>query len=73
MGSYTNRDTENEMDKEEIIEAVAELVVGLQVPVSMAMPLGTATEPWRKLKDELAGFGWTSKEIVADALRKKLA
>jgi hypothetical protein len=47
---------------EEILLDVVKLVAGLQVPVSMGMPLGTALEPWTRLKDKLQGFGWLSTD-----------
>lgn len=57
--------------REEIIGLVAQVLAGLQVPVSMAMPLGAAREPWEVLSDR-AGFGWREVETYAEMLRREL-
>ena len=61
------------MTKEEFTENVAQLVAGLQVPVSL-LPrgtLGAAFEPWEALMTEVTGgFGWTSVEQCREAFRK---
>lgn len=58
------------MTEDEFVDAVAALVAGLQVPVSM-MPrqmLGAAFEPWQRLIGEVNhGFGWTGKDQCRDA------
>jgi hypothetical protein len=57
------------MTREEFIEQVAELVAGLQVPVSM-MPkqmFGAAYDPWSKLLTEVTGFGWTTPAACREA------
>jgi hypothetical protein len=61
------------MTEDEFVEAVAALVAGLQVPVSM-MPrhlLGAAFEPWQRLIAEATGgFGWTDKDHCREAFTK---
>lgn len=63
------------MTEDEFLEAVAQLVAGLQVPVSM-MPrgmFGAAYEPWQKLLTEINhGFGWTNAEKAKAAFREIL-
>lgn len=57
--------------KDELLDDMAELLAGLQVPRSLPQPhilLGKGLEPYDRLMDELNGFGWTDKE----ALRSKL-
>lgn len=58
------------MTKDEFIETAAELVAGLQAPVSL-MPraaFGAAFTPWQKLVGEATGgFGWTDKEALRAA------
>lgn len=56
------------MTRAECITAVAELLAGLQVPVSMNMPLGTATEPFHELHVALKGFGYATAEEYEAAL-----
>lgn len=50
--------------RSEILDAVAALVIGLGVPVSMQMPLGAALEPWRTLHSILVGFGYGNVDEV---------
>ncbi len=61
------------MTREELTRALAEVIAGLQVPVSLGMNLGAAREPWGKLFDELHGFGWTTADELEAALNDKLA
>lgn len=70
------------MDRDEILRTIAELIVDLQVPMSLdgeaharGMPtlLHRAQEPWTKLHRELRGFGYATAEEVERALREKLA
>lgn len=62
------------LTRDEIIRAVAEVVSGLQVPVSLGMQLGAAREPWGKLH-EIAndGFGWHDADQAEIKLREALA
>lgn len=63
------------MTQEEFLDNVAQLVAGLQAPVSM-MPhsrLGAAYEPWERLLAEAnGGFGWTDAEKCREAFAKIL-
>lgn len=45
------------MTKQEFVTKVALLVAGLQMPVSLGVPLGTAREPWADLHGLLRS-GW---------------
>jgi hypothetical protein len=58
--------------RDEVIRAMAEVVAGLQVPVSIAMPLGIAREPWGRLHN-LIGGGWYDADKAEVALRVALA
>ncbi|HEY1700832.1 MAG TPA: hypothetical protein VGG75_14065 [Trebonia sp.] len=60
------------MTKEEMIAAMAELIAGLQVPMSMSMPLGAAKDPWTRLHRGLHGFGWATAEDYEHAIRAVL-
>ena len=60
------------MDKDEIIAEMAKLLAGLQVPVSMGMPLGAALEPWQRLYRNFNSFGWTDAEVLETELKKAL-
>ena len=60
------------MTRDELIQDLAQVLEGLQVPISLAMPLGVAIEPWRRLHDELIGFGWAGSEQYHTALREAL-
>lgn len=59
------------MTKDEIITAIAEVLAGLQVPVSMGMPLGAAEQPWRNLHNELPS-GWHEVAEYETMLRTRL-
>lgn len=61
-----------EMTREQLIKAVARLLAGLQVPVSMQMPLGAATEPWTELHRGLRGFGWATADDYEQEIRRVL-
>lgn len=50
------------MTRDEFIRAVAQLLAGLQVPVSMEVPLGAATPAWTELHRGLHGFGWATAD-----------
>lgn len=63
------------MSRAELIRAIAELIAGLQVPVSMpggGQVLGAAYKPWLALFDEVQGFGWTNADEVEAALIERL-
>lgn len=59
------------MTRDEVISDMAAVVAGLQVPMSMAMPLGAAMEPWRRLH-ALSGSGWHDVDATEAALRAAL-
>jgi len=59
---------------EEIIRTIAEILAGLQVPVSLQIPLGAAREPWIRLNESLRmGIGYATAEEYEKALRDQLA
>lgn len=62
------------MNKEQFVRAVAELVAGLQVPVSMpggSKRLGAGLEPWQKLLHlQNGGFGWTNADGLEERYRE---
>lgn len=58
-------------DRDEIVSDIAKLIAGLQVPMSMSMPLGMAIEPWRRLH-YLTGPGWKTPEEIEVRLREHL-
>lgn len=60
------------MTKDEIITAIAEVLAGLQVPVSLNMPIGAAREPWGKLHEETKSFGWALISDYETMLRSRL-
>lgn len=67
------------MTRDEAIEALAGVVAGLQVPVSICsseaqrqMLFGQAFDPWLALH-RLVGFGWHDQPVVAAKLREVLA
>jgi hypothetical protein len=47
--------------RDELIRNLAEVLAGLQVPMSLGLPLGTAKAPWAAIHDE-TGFGWHAAE-----------
>jgi hypothetical protein len=59
------------VNRDKLIARLAQLLAGLQVPVSMSMPLGTADDPARELMAD-AGFGWKNVEDFERYLRKTL-
>lgn len=56
----------------ELYRILAELWSGLQVPISMNMPLGAARTPWDELKELLKLQGWVTAEDVNLAIAKYL-
>lgn len=57
--------------QEAIIKALAETVAGLQVPMSMGVPLGAAQRGYNDLADLLWGFGWQTAEDITAMLMKE--
>lgn len=56
---------------EKLALAVAKLYCGLQVPISLGMPLGVAREGWDAINALLPGslgVGWVKEEDVAEWL-----
>lgn len=60
------------MTREEFIVNVAQLLAGLQAPVSMGLPLGVATPAWTTLHTGLVRFGWYEAEDYEAAIRELL-
>jgi hypothetical protein len=56
---------------DELIKQMARILAGLQVPLSMRMPLGEAIDPYQLVLDD-AGFGWKSAEDFERYLRQVL-
>lgn len=61
------------MNRDELIEALAALLAGLQVPLSLNGPLmlGAGCEPYRKILHD-AGFGWKDDEVFETYIRETL-
>jgi hypothetical protein len=49
------------MTRDERVQALAELLAGLQVPLSIGI-LGAAQEPYRRLLNDVPGFGWRTAD-----------
>jgi hypothetical protein len=59
------------MDKAELIRKLAEIVDGLQVPVSLKVPIGTADLPAREIMGAV-GFGWKNVDDFEGFFKKVL-
>jgi hypothetical protein len=57
------------MTRDELIENLAAMAAGLQVPVSLGLPLGTAKEPWLALHSEVGFIGYHSAQDYEDTIR----
>lgn len=60
------------IEREAMIKAMARMLAGLQVPISMDMPLGTAMPAWTELHRGLHGFGWAKSEDYEAEIRSVL-
>lgn len=62
------------MTREQLVDNVAKLVAGLQVPASIShQALGAAYDPWCELLHEAnGGFGWTTADQCREAFTKIL-
>ncbi len=58
--------------KVKMMKLLAELLSGLQAPMSVGVPLGTALEPLNQIRSELHLFGWPTVEEHEQALIKYL-
>jgi hypothetical protein len=58
--------------RDKFIRDVSQLMAGLQVPVSMEVPLGTAAPAWTELHRTLIGFGWAQSADYEAAIVKIL-
>lgn len=58
-----DRSDEDAATADEVVHELARLWVGLQVPVSVGVPLGIAREAWDALKENLP-FGWLDVPCV---------
>lgn len=56
--------------QESFLQDLAELLSGLQVPLSLRVPLGAAEKPYRKILDTVNPFGWTDAEQIRAELDK---
>lgn len=61
------------IEREDLIRNMAVLIAGLQVPVSMEMPLGAAGPAWIELHRGLHGFGWAQASDYEAKIREVLA
>lgn len=57
---------------EELISALARLIAGLHVPISLGLPLGTATEAYSEVRSLINDFGWSYPDEIANRLRNHL-
>ena len=55
---------------DELLESIADLLGGLQVPLSLGA-LGTAREPYIYLRNRYNVNGWASKEEVLKKLKEE--
>jgi hypothetical protein len=60
------------MTRDDLISAMAELMAGLAVPVSLGLPLGRAGVAWTELHGGLIGFGWSQPEDYEAKIREVL-
>jgi hypothetical protein len=60
------------MDREELLNRLADLLAGMQVPLSLGI-LGGAEEPFRDILRDENTFGWRDAEHFKNYLNKKLA
>jgi len=58
------------MTGDELIHELAKVYAGLQVPVSLGMPIGESDAAWRKISDEVTPFGWLDLETVEKSFRE---
>lgn len=54
---------------EELVQLLGKLMAGLSVPGAMGL-LGTAREPWGKLRDRWHLFGYQTGDEIAVEIRK---
>lgn len=60
------------MDRDLLIDTLARVLAGLQVPLSLdGRLLGTAAAPYREILND-SSFGWRSDVEFADYLRRTL-
>lgn len=48
------------------------IIAGLQVPMSIGLPLGTAIDPYHRLRARIGLFGYLTAEECTEALTKAL-
>jgi hypothetical protein len=60
------------MERDTALDLIAQVLSGLEVPMSLSMPLGTAREPWAELHAE-AGFGYLNVEDYRKMLDRVLS
>lgn len=59
--------------RDRVIRLIAEILEGLQVPLSIpGGHLGTARESTKQLRGELGLFGWPPADEIEQNLRKRL-
>lgn len=62
------------MSRAELIAALAKLLTGLNVPVSLGLPLGVAREAFDTIHaDRSFPFGWADAEQVESWLNDRLS
>lgn len=60
------------MTRDECIQELAKLLAGLQVPLSLGLPLGAAREPLIALYEQVP-WGWSDISDFEKMLKEKLA
>jgi len=58
--------------RERLLDDLGALISGLQVPLSIGVPMGTAVDPYTRLRARLNLFGYLDAEECARAIRKAL-
>jgi hypothetical protein len=71
-GSGTEAAASMSAARDKFIGNMAQLLAGLQVPVSMEIPLGAAGPAWTELHRSLHGFGWATAADYETAIRTVL-
>lgn len=59
-------------DRSLLLDDLAEVLSGLQVPLSIGVPLGVAKDPYRRILSGLSTFGYMSPGEYREALEAVL-
>lgn len=55
-----------------LVKAMATLVAGMHVPISLGMPLGVAKKGYLDVRGVLNDFGWSSAEEIEERITRIL-